>query len=268
MIILEQYRKQMDLCDAQIVSLLEQRYAIIQNIIEYKKMRGVPILQPEREREVRNNVKEQIGDNKFREEILDVYKYIVEDSKKIQAKTLFSDNIYIIGFMGAGKSTVSSYLSKILAMDVIEMDAHLTQKEGRSVNEIFATYGEEYWRNLETNLIIGMSKFQNKVISCGGGVPMRPVNVEEKKKNGKVILPQATPETILECVKDDDSRPLLHGKKNVPAIKELMDFRAPKYEAAADIFINVNDRPVHEICEEIVYKLTHFNEDLEEDIDL
>lgn len=259
MIILEEYRKQLDLCDAQLISLLEQRLAIIENIMGYKKQRGMQILQPERERQVRGMVKDKVADNKFADEILDIYKYVVENSKKVQAKTLFRDNIYIIGFMGCGKSTVSSYLSKILAMDVIEMDAHLTEKEGLSVNQIFEKYGEQYWRNLETNLIIGMKDYENKVISCGGGVPMREVNVEEMKKNGKVVLLTADPETILERVKDDDSRPLLRGKKNTKDIGELMEARRPKYEAAADIRIDTNNRPVHEIAEEIVYKLTHFD---------
>ena len=78
MIILDQYRKQLDLCDAQLVSLLEQRLGIIEGIMEYKKQRGVPILQPERERQVRQLVKEKVDDNKYKEEILDIYKYIVE----------------------------------------------------------------------------------------------------------------------------------------------------------------------------------------------
>jgi shikimate kinase len=83
MIILEEYRKQLDLCDEQIVNLLEQRLHIIEGIMAYKKKRGMQILQPERERQVRNLVKEKLGDNQYREEILDVYKYIVENSKKI-----------------------------------------------------------------------------------------------------------------------------------------------------------------------------------------
>ena len=85
MIILEEYRKQLDLCDAQIVSLLEQRLHIIEGIMEYKKKRGIQILQPERERQVRHLVKDKIGENEYRQEILDIYKYIVENSKKIQA---------------------------------------------------------------------------------------------------------------------------------------------------------------------------------------
>lgn len=89
---------------------------------------------------------------------------------------------------------------------------------------------------------------------------MRQENVDEMKKNGKVILLTATPDTILDRVKDDDSRPLLHGKKNTKDIGELMGVRRPKYEAAADIVVNTDGRPVHEIAEEIVYQLTHFGQ--------
>ena len=84
--------------------------------------------------------------------------------------------------------------------------------------------------------------------------------MDEMKKNGKVILLTATPDTILDRVKDDDSRPLLHGKKNTKDIGELMEVRRPKYEAAADIVVNTDGRPVHEIAEEIVYQLTHFGQ--------
>lgn len=264
MVVLEQYKKQLDLCDTQLVSLLEQRLEIIENIMEYKKKEGISILQSEREKQVRKLVRTQLNKPKFRDEIFDIYRSIIENSKKIQAKTLFQDNIYMIGFMGCGKSTISNYLSKMLALEVIDMDSYLTQKEGMSVNQIFEKYGEQYWRNLETNLIISMKDYQNKVISCGGGVPMREINIEEMKKNGKVILLTADPETILARVKNDNSRPLLRGKKNTKDIKELMDIRRPKYEAAADIVVNTDNRSIHEIAEEIVYQLTHFNDTMTE----
>ena len=85
--------------------------------------------------------------------------------------------------------------------------------------------------------------------------------VKEMKKHGKVIVLTASPETILERTKDDDSRPLLRGRKNIPGITELMEARRPKYEAAADIRVNTDGRPVHEIAEEIVYRLTHFDQE-------
>lgn len=74
------------------------------------------------------------------------------DSKKIQARKLFDYNIVMIGFMGAGKSTVAEYLSTMFAMEVVEMDQEIVKEEGMSIPDIFATYGEEYFRNCETEL--------------------------------------------------------------------------------------------------------------------
>ena len=144
-------------------------------------------------------------------------------------------NIVLIGFMGAGKSTVSAYLNKEYGMEVIEMDQVIAEREKMSISDIFAVHGEEYFRNLETNLLIEMQSQTNKVISCGGGVAMRDRNVKEMKRNGRVVLLTAAPATILERVKDSDDRPLLNGHKDVDCIGGLMEVRIPKDEAAADV---------------------------------
>ena len=81
---------------------------------------------------------------------------------------------------------------------------------------------------------------------------MRDVNVAEMKKNGKVILLSATPETIYERVKDNHDRPLLENNKNVEFIQQLMEKRREKYEAAADIIIQTDGKTTYEICEELI----------------
>ena len=143
-------------------------------------------------------------------------------------------SVILIGFMGAGKSTISDYLSTMFAMEVVEMDQLIAEREGMSISDIFETYGEEYFRNMETNLLIEMQSRSNVVVSCGGGVPMRERNVAEMKKNGRVVLLTAKPETILERVKDNHDRPLLENNKNVSFIADLLEKRRAKYEAAAD----------------------------------
>lgn len=130
-----------------------------------------------------------------------VFRRIRRNSKRIQARKLFDYNIVLIGFMGAGKSTISDYLSTVFDMEIVEMDQLIADREEMSIPDIFATYGEEYFRNLETDLLIEMQDKKNVVISCGGGVAMRERNVEEMKKNGKVVLLTASPETIYERVK-------------------------------------------------------------------
>lgn len=170
-------------------------------------------------------------------------------------KKLFEFNILLIGFMGAGKSTVADYMKTAFDMDVVEMDQIIAEREKMSISDIFKTHGEEYFRDLETKLLIEMQSRTNVVISCGGGVPMRERNVQEMKKNGRVVLLTASPETILERTKDNHDRPLLEGNKNVAYITGLMEKRREKYEAAADIIVQTDNRPVQEICAEIVSRL-------------
>ena len=93
------------------------------------------------------------------------------------------------------------------------------------------------------------------VISCGGCVPMRERNVVEMKKNGRVVLLTAKPETILSRVKDNHDRPLLEGNKNVDFIAGLMEKRREKYQAAADIVIETDGKDKLEICEELVQRI-------------
>lgn len=160
-------------------------------------------------------------------------------------------NIFLIGFMGSGKSTVASYLSKNYGMDIIEMDQLIVEREGMSIPDIFEKHGENYFRDAETNLLIEIQSEENKVVSCGGGVVLREQNVAEMKKGGRVVLLTARPETILERVKDDDNRPLLRGNKNVAFISDMMEKRRQKYENAADIVVWTDDKSLEEICEEI-----------------
>lgn len=168
-------------------------------------------------------------------------------------------NIVLIGFMGTGKSTVAEYLRTRFSMNIVEMDQEIEKQQGMSISDIFSIYGEEYFRRLETELLIKMQSVCNAVISCGGGVPMREENVAEMKKNGRVVLLTAEPQTVFARVKDNTDRPLLKGHNNVEYIQELMEKRREKYEAAADIVIPTDHRTTAQICEEMMMKLTEWS---------
>ena len=168
-------------------------------------------------------------------------------------------NLVLIGFMGTGKSTVSEYFHTQYNMDVIEMDQIIAQREGMSITEIFNRYGEEYFRDLETALLIEMQSRKSVILSCGGGVPMRERNVAEMKKIGRVILLTADPQTILERLREDHSRPLLENNKNIDSVCGLMNSRRSKYEAAADIIIHTDGKTVEEISREIMGKVRAAN---------
>ena len=92
-------------------------------------------------------------------------------------------NIVLIGFMGTGQSTVSEYLSARFAMRTVEMDQVIAEREKMSIPEIFAVHGEEYFRDLETGLLVEMQSHKNTVISCGGGAALREKNVVQMKKS-------------------------------------------------------------------------------------
>ena len=161
-------------------------------------------------------------------------------------------SLFLIGFMGTGKSSVSAALGDMLEQEVMEMDACIARREGTSISEIFAQKGEEYFRRCETKLLRDCAGWEPLIVSCGGGVPMRQENVDAMRACGKIILLTARPETILERLKDDHSRPLLEGHKNVAYVTALMMQRQPKYAAAADITVDTSDRSVEAICYEIL----------------
>ena len=236
-------------CDERITAALKTRMECIEGIITYKRENGLPVLQPEQEKKQLERVAAEVAGTIFEEEILHIFEGIIENSKRIQAKTLFDKNILLIGFMGAGKSTVSAKLSELLAMEIMEMDAHIQEKEGMSIKEIFAVNGE-------SNTLIELREKKHMVVSCGGGVPLREKNVELMKNSGYVVWLTATPEAIYERVKDSTERPLLNGNMNVPFIQNLMESRREKYERAADIVIDTTGKEIEEICEELLQKLS------------
>ena len=225
---IEAIREKIGECDDIIIEQLAVRMSYIQEIISYKKATGIPILQPEQEKKQTDALKNKLGDNEFEEEILDIFKYIMKNSRRIQAKSLFDYNIFLIGFMGAGKSTIAGELKDKLEMDRVEMDQMIVEKQGMSISEIFDEYGEAYFRNLESNTLIELQKRKQTIVSCGGGVVMREEN---------------------------DERPILNNNMNVEFISGLMDKRKDRYEAVADITVATDGKNVTQICEEIISKL-------------
>ena len=167
-------------------------------------------------------------------------------------------NIVITGFMGTGKSTVSDYLEVITEREKIDSDLYIINKCRMEISDIFDKYGESYFRELETSCISEISEKSSVIISCGGGVPLRSENIALLKRNGIIVLLTAGPDVILERVKDSDSRPILNNNMNTDFIKSLMDKRAEKYNSAADITIDTDNKSVKAICDEIIKKVSEF----------
>ena len=252
---LDLLRQELLSCDTQLVDILMKRFDVVEKIMALKEKNQMQILQPEQESRQKEALDIELKGNVHQEEIADIYARVLYNSKKIQGKKLFDYNIVLIGFMGAGKSTISAVLRGALAMDVVEMDQVIAERERMSISDIFEKHGELYFRDLETKLLVELQEKTNTVVSCGGGVAMRECNVTEMKKNGKVVLLTAKPETILERVENNHDRPLLENNKTVAYIAELMGKRREKYEAAADMIIETDGKSAQKICEEMIQRL-------------
>ena len=107
---IEKIRAKISMYDDEIIKILSKRMDCIDEIIEYKKENGMPILQPEYEGKKEIALCKKLKDNKYQDEIMNVFRYVVKNAKKYQAKNLFPYNIMLIGFMGCGKSTISRWL--------------------------------------------------------------------------------------------------------------------------------------------------------------
>lgn len=162
-------------------------------------------------------------------------------------------NIILIGFMGCGKSTVGIRLSYRLRRALEDTDKLIEKNEGRTISEIFKTDGEAHFRDLETECIKKLAQTaDNKIISVGGGLPVREENHALLKTLGTVIYLRATPETVYERVKHDTTRPLLQGDNPQEKIRTLMNERASAYEKAADVTIDVDNKDFDTIIDEIM----------------
>lgn len=164
-------------------------------------------------------------------------------------------NIYFIGFMGTGKSTISRHMAEITGYEEIDTDHEIVKQENMRIPEIFEKYGENYFRNLETKFLEKMQERKHCIVSCGGGMVLRKKNVALMKTNGVIVLLTATPETVLERVKNGKDRPILNGHMNTAYIEELMEARKKYYEAAGEIVIVTDGREVGEMAKELKKKL-------------
>ena len=174
--------------------------------------------------------------------------------RSLMLEVIGSRNIILEGFMGCGKTTVSEILADKLELELIDTDEVIVDTEKRSVNEIFAGEGEQYFRDLETELLrtIVEDHWRETVISLGGGLPVREENRELLKKAGKVVYLRTRPETVYDRIKDDTTRPLLQTKDPLVRIKELQDERREIYEQAADIVVDTDALTPEEIADKII----------------
>lgn len=165
--------------------------------------------------------------------------------------SIMNSNVYLVGFMGCGKSTVARELQKRTGMAMVDIDAAIVEREQTTIADIFENKGEEEFRNIETEVLRDESQKGGRIIACGGGAVLRDENITIMKRYGTVVLLTATPETIYGRVCSDTNRPLLNNNMSVEHITDMLESRWDAYEKAADIVIDTDNIEISDI----VYKI-------------
>ncbi|MFA5991994.1 MAG: shikimate kinase [Candidatus Doudnabacteria bacterium] len=160
------------------------------------------------------------------------------------------NNIALIGFMGAGKSSISKLLSEKLGKPLVSTDACIETREGLSISHRFKENGEDYFRQMESKVLEDICQNPNQIIDCGGGIVTRPYNLSIMRLNCLVVYLESRPEDLENRLKNHTNRPLFNAERSDKMLK-LLESRLPLYRDAADITVSTHNKSCHEVCEEI-----------------
>lgn len=160
--------------------------------------------------------------------------------------------IVLMGFMGAGKTTIGKELAAKLSWDFIDTDAEIEKEQGRKISEIFATDGEQVFRELETDLLKRLEKREDRfVLSIGGGMPVREENRELLRKIGMVVYLKTTKEELIRRLSGDTNRPLLLGGALEEKVSALMEAREEIYLETAHREVVTDGKIISNLLKEI-----------------
>lgn len=166
--------------------------------------------------------------------------------------TVKSDNIVLIGFMGAGKSTVGKALAQRNNLSFIDTDIYIEQKENMAISDIFEKKGEAYFRDLETRVLLELKQtMRHTVIATGGGLPLREENSKLLKEIGTVYYLKASADTIYNRVKRSTNRPLLQCEDPYGRVCEMLLMRGPVYEKNCHKIIVTDGKNIDEVIGQI-----------------
>ena len=161
-------------------------------------------------------------------------------------------NIILMGFMGAGKTTIGKKLSKALNWEFIDTDAYIEEEQGRKISDIFAEDGEIAFRDMETDLLKRLQHGENQfVLSIGGGMPVREENRALLRNLGTVIYLKTSKEEIIRRVSGDKNRPLLQGGDLEEKVANLMNAREHIYIETAHGEIVTDGKTPEQVVKEI-----------------
>ena len=168
-------------------------------------------------------------------------------------KNKTSKNIFLMGFMGAGKTTVGKILAKRLRLTFIDLDEVIEKELNLTIQEIFSRYGEDFFRDAETKALRSIADKDRYVVATGGGVVLRKENWQIMIANGITVYLRAPAEVLWTRVRNNTSRPLLQVENPFERLCELFTQRIPQYEKA-DLIVDTENVSPEDVAEEIIKK--------------
>ncbi len=160
--------------------------------------------------------------------------------------------VFFVGFMGAGKTSTARKLARLVGCAAIDMDTYIERKCGMKVREIFSEVGEEGFRSIETDVLRELAAGEPRLISCGGGVVLAPVNRQILKEGGCVVYLTVTAQEAASRISNIATRPLFGDLENA---QRVLEGRLPLYEEVADVRIETAGRGTGLIAREAFRRL-------------
>ncbi len=169
---------------------------------------------------------------------------------------LTRDNIFLIGPMGSGKTTIGRLLARELGMEFVDSDHEIEERTGADIPWIFDVEGESGFRARESRVIADLTQRRGIVLATGGGAVLAEENRRHLRSNGRVVYLLATLGQLVERTKRDQKRPLLRDAPDPRArLEQIMTERDPLYREIADHVVVTNRRSPKTVCMEIMEKL-------------
>ena len=166
-------------------------------------------------------------------------------------------NLVLVGFMGTGKTEVGKIIADRMKRDFVDIDDRIVGAVGMTINDIFSKQGEDFFRDIESEMIEKCSAATGMVISTGGGSLLRPKNVQNLKRTGVLVWLVASPEEILRRVADDRHRPLLAVPDRISTVRAMLAKRIGSYQIS-DIRVNTEGRSLLATAEEVLLTYERF----------
>lgn len=165
-------------------------------------------------------------------------------------------NIFLVGLMGAGKSTVGRLLARRLGKRFVDTDHEIEKRNGVTIPVIFEIEGEAGFRKREQEVLADLAQEPDLVLSTGGGIVLRPENRGVLREQGFVVYLSARPELLAERTRHDKSRPLLNVADPLARLRELHAERDPLYREVAHAIVETGRGAPQQVVQAIVNALT------------